>query len=142
MARFDPKLLVPAMLADADTSKRTAKSLALASINRMKEQFAAGDGAEGKLNFKTMDGNRIGFTIRVSNTPMVLERTKVEDTEVEVREMSIPKANFVDALDYYADRITSGEYDAQLAEFDAKKALRTEKVKATRASKKAEPAKE
>ncbi|MET0376747.1 MAG: hypothetical protein ABW128_21140 [Rhizorhabdus sp.] len=137
MARFDPKLLVPAVAADKGSAARSAKDVALANINRMKEQHAAGDGAEGKLNFKLV-GDRIQFTIRVSNTPLVLERTKVEDTEVEVREMSIPKGNFTDALDYYADRIKAGEYDVQLTAMSEKKAARTDKLRATRAGKKAE----
>lgn len=142
MARFDPKLLVPALVADKGSVARTANDVALANINKMKEQFAAGEGAEGKLNFKPIDGGRIQFTIRVSNTPLVLERTKVEDTDVEVKEMTVPAANFTDALDYYADRIKAGEYDAQLATLTDKKAARTDKLRTTRASKKAsEPTK-
>lgn len=141
MARFDPKLLVPALAADKGSAARTAKDVALANIAKMKEQFAAGEGAEGKVNFKPVDGGRLAFTIRVSNTPLVLERTKVEDTDVEVREMTIPAANFNDALDYYADRIKAGEYDAQLTTLSEKKEARTAKLRETRAGKKAEPAK-
>lgn len=137
MARFDPKLLTPAVAQDKGSAARSAKDVVLANIDRMKEQHAAGDGAEGKLNFKLV-GDRIQFTIRVSNTPLVLERTKVEDTQVEVREMSIPKGNFTDALDYYADRIKAGEYDVQLAAMSEKKAARTDKLRATRAGKKTE----
>ncbi len=141
MARFDPKLLVPALAADKGSAARTAKDVALANIAKMKEQFAAGEGAEGKVNFKPVDGGRLAFTIRVSNTPLVLERLKVEDTDVEVREMTIPAANFNDALDYYADRIKAGEYDAQLTTLSEKKEARTTKLRETRAGKKAEPAK-
>lgn len=141
MARFDPKLLVPAIAADKGSAARTAKDVALANIAKMKEQFAAGEGAEGKVNFKPVDGGRLAFTIRVSNTPLVLERTKVEDTDVEVREMTIPAANFNDALDYYGDRIKAGEYDAQLTTLSEKKEARTTKLRETRAGKKAEPAK-
>lgn len=141
MARFDPKLLVPALAADKGSAARTAKDVALANIAKMKEQFAAGEGAEGKVNFKPVDGGRLAFTIRVSNTPLVLERTKVADTDVEVREMTIPAANFNDALDYYADRIKAGEYDAQLTTLSKKKEARTTKLRETRAGKKAEPAK-
>jgi len=142
MARFDPKLLVPAIAADKGSTARSAKEVALANINKMKEQFAAGEGAEGKLNFKTIDGGRIQFTIRVSNTALVLERTKVQDTDVDVKEMTVPSTNFGDALDYYADRIKAGEYDAQLKTLTDKKVARTEKLRTTRASKKADtPAK-
>ncbi len=142
MSKFNPSMLVPALAADKGGAARSAKDVALGNINRMKEQFAAGDAAEGKINFKAIDGGRVAFTIRVSNTPLVLEKTKVKDTEVEVREMSIPKANFTEALDYYADRIKAGEYDAQLATLTEKKAARTDKLRQTRATKKAaEPAK-
>lgn len=137
MARFDPKLLVPAVAADKTSAARSAKDVALANINKMKEQFAAGEGAEGKRNFKAIDGARIQFTIRVSNTPLILERTKVQDTDVDVKEMTVPEANFVDALDYYADRIKAGDYDAQLATLSEKKAQRTDKLRETRAGKKA-----
>lgn len=136
MARFDPKLLVPA-IADKGSASRTAKDVALSNINKMKEQFAAGEGAEGKLNFKPIEGGRVQFTIRVSNTALVLERTKVQDTDVDVKEMTVPKANFNDALDYYADRIKAGEYDVQLAALTEKKAARTDKLRQTKASNKA-----
>ncbi len=135
MARFDPKMLVPALATDKGSAARSAKDVALANISEMKEQYAAGEGAEGKVNFKAVDGGRLAFTIRVSNTPLVLERTKVEDTDVEVREMTIPAANFSDALDYYADRIKAGEYDAQLTALSEKKEARTSKLRQTRATK-------
>lgn len=135
MARFDPKMLVPALAADKGSAARSAKDVALANIAKMKEQYAAGEGAEGKVNFKAVDGDRLAFTIRVSNTPLVLERTKVEDTDVEVREMTIPASNFSDALDYYADRIKAGEYDAQLTALSEKKEARTSKLRQTRATK-------
>ncbi|MET4594565.1 MULTISPECIES: hypothetical protein [unclassified Sphingomonas] len=135
MARFDPKMLVPALATDKGSAARSAKDVALANISKMKEQYGAGEGAEGKVNFKAVDGGRLAFTIRVSNTPLVLERTKVEDTEIEVREMTIPAANFSDALDYYADRIKAGEYDVQLTALSEKKEARTSKLRETRATK-------
>ncbi|WP_066781774.1 hypothetical protein [Sphingomonas sp. CCH5-D11] len=138
MAKFNPAMLVPALAAEKTSGARTSKDVALANINKMKEQFAAGDGAEGKKNFKPIDGDRIQFTIRVSNTALVLERTKVEDTEVAVKEMTVPAANFTDALDYYADRIKAGEYDVQLQALSEKKAFRAEKLRKTRADKKGE----
>lgn len=138
MARFDPKLLVPASLV-AEFSKasaaRTVQQVALDNIAKMKDQFAAGDGAEGKLNFK-LSGDRVAFTIRVNNSALVLEKVKVQDTDVDVKEMTVPKANFNDALDYYADRIKGGEYDAQLATLSEKKAARTDKMRETRKTKK------
>ena len=138
MARFNPSLLVPASQV-AEFNKagaaRTVQQVALDNIARMKEQFAAGDAAEGKVNFK-LAGDRVAFTIRISNTALVLERTKVQDTEVDVKEMTVPKTNFTDALDYYADRIKAGEYDAQLEALSVKKATRTDKMRSTRAAKK------
>lgn len=138
MARFNPSLLVPASQV-AEFNKagaaRTVQQVALDNIARMKEQFAAGDAAEGKVNFKVV-GDRVAFTIRISNTALVLERAKVQDTEVDVKEMSVPKANFTDALDYYADRIKAGEYDAQLEALSVKKATRTDKMRSTRAARK------
>lgn len=136
MTKFNPALLVPALASANNSNARTAKEVALANIDKMKEQYAAGDGAEGKLNFKAVDGGRVAFTIRVSNTALVLERTKVQDTEVDVKEMTVPAVNFGDALEYYADRIKAGEYDAQLTTLTQKKEQRTDKLRTTRASKK------
>ena len=135
MLKFNPSMLIPAQSSAAANTTRSAKDVALANIAKMKEQYAAGEGADGKVNFKAVDGGRLAFTIRVSNTPLVLERTKVEDADVEVREMTIPASNFSDALDYYADRIKAGEYDAQLTALSEKKEARTSKLRQTRATK-------
>lgn len=140
MTKFNPSMLVPAQ-AQAISNARSAKDVALGNIAKMKEQYgvvAAGGDAAGKLNFKPIEGGRIQFTIRVSNTALVLERTKVQDTDVDVKEMTVPAANFSDALDYYADRIKAGEYDAQLQTLSDKKEQRTDKLRTTRAAKKAE----
>jgi hypothetical protein len=143
MSKFSPAMLIPASQV-AEFSKqgaaRSVQQVALDNIAKMKEQFKAGDAAEGKLNFK-VSGERVAFTIRVSNTALTLERTKVQDTDVDVKEMTVPTANFNDALDYYADRIKAGEYDAQLTSLADKKEQRTSKLKETRKSKKeAKPA--
>jgi len=143
MGKFNPAMLVPAQQApefNKAAAGRPVAQVALDNINKMKEQFQAGDGAEGKLNFKVA-GEKVAFTIRVSNSALVLERAKVQDTDVDVKEMSVPKANFMDALDYYADRIKAGEYDAQIATLSDKRVARTDKMRTTRAAKKAVPAK-
>ena len=143
MSKFNPAMLVPAQQApefNKAAAGRPVAQVALDNINKMKEQFQAGDGAEGKLNFKVA-GEKVAFTIRVSNSALVLERAKVQDTDVDVKEMSVPKANFMDALDYYADRIKAGEYDAQIATLSDKRVARTDKMRTTRAAKKAVPAK-
>ena len=140
MSMFNPAMLVPAQQApefNKAAAGRTVAQVALDNINKMKEQFQAGDGAEGKLNFKVA-GEKVAFTIRVSNSALVLERVKVQDTDVDVKEMSVPKANFIDALDYYADRIKAGEYDAQIATLSDKRVARTTKMRTTRAAKKEE----
>lgn len=139
MAKFSPAMLIPAAQVaefNKQGNARTVQQVALDNITKMKEQYAAGEGAEGKLNFKVV-GERVAFTIRVSNTALVLERVKVQDTDVDVKEMTVPKANFNDALDYYADRIKTGEYDTQLAAMGEKKAQRNDKMRSTRAAKKA-----
>lgn len=143
MSKFNPAMLVPAQQApefNKAAAGRTVAQVALDNINKMKEQFKAGDGAEGKLNFKVA-GEKVAFTIRVSNSALVLERVKVQDTDVDVKEMSVPTANFMDALDYYADRIKAGEYDAQIAALSDKRVARMTKMRTTRAEKKAVPAK-
>lgn len=143
MSKFNPAMLVPAQQApefNKAAAGRTVAQVALDNINKMKEQFQAGDGAEGKLNFKVA-GEKVAFTIRVSNSALVLERLKVQDTDVDVKEMSVPKANFMDALGYYADRIKAGEYDAQIATLSDKRVARTTKMRTTRAAKKSVPAK-
>ena len=136
MAKFNPALLVPASQVaafSAQTASRSIQQVALDNIARTKEQFAAGDVAKGRTNFK-ISGDRVAFTIRVSNQALVLERLKVQDTDVDVKEMTVPKANFADALDYYAHRIKAGEYDAQFAGLTQKREARTTKLKATRAT--------
>lgn len=138
MTKFNPSMLVPAQLAPEFSKQGTARSVqqvALDNINKMKEQFKAGDAAEGKVNFK-IAADKVAFTIRVSNTALTLEQTKIQDTDVEVKEMTVPKANFIEALDYYADRIKGGEYDAQLVTLTEKKEQRTSKLKLTRAAQK------
>jgi hypothetical protein len=143
MAKFNPAMLIPAISApefSKEAAGRSVAQVALDNIAKMKEQFQAGDGAEGKLNFKVA-GDKVAFTVRVSNSALVLERVKVQDTDVGVKEMSVPKANFMDALDFYADRIKAGEYDAQIALLTERKENRTTKMRSTRAAKNAEPAK-
>ncbi len=143
MARFDPKLLIPAQQAP-EFSKvavgRSIQQLALDNIERMHAEFPKaqkGEKLERKPSFK-IAADKVAFTIRVNNSALVLERVKVQDTDVDVKEMSVPVANFLDALSYYADRIKAGEYDAQLTTLGEKKAARTDKMRTTRAAKKAE----
>lgn len=146
MAKFNPAMLVPSSLTKEfakESGGRTIKDVVLANIEKMKAQWAAGDKAEGKLNYRVA-GERVCFTIRVSNQALVLGTFEDGGVTSDVREMTVPKANFAEALDFYAERIRAGDMDAQLATLDGKKAARTEKLRATRAGKKggeAQPAK-
>lgn len=145
MAKFSPAMLIPAQNApefSKAAASRTLVQVALDNIERMKAEFAKvqlGEKLERKANFK-IAGERVAFTIRVNNSALVLEQVKVQDTDVDVKEMSVPKANFNDALDYYADRLKAGEYDAQLIALSGKREARTDKMRTTRAAKKAEKA--
>ncbi len=145
MARFDPKLLIPAQQApefNKAAAGRSVAQVALDNIERMRAEFPKvqkGEKLERKPSFKVA-GDKVAFTIRVNNSALVLERVKVQDTDVDVKEMSVPTANFLDALTYYADRIKAGEYDAQLTMLGEKREARTSKMWTTRAAKKAEPA--
>lgn len=138
MAKFSPALLVPASQIEGFAKTGTQRSVtqvAIDNINKMKEQWAAGDAAEGRKTYKAV-GDKVAFTIRVNNTALVLERTKVQETDVEVREMAVPAEHFLAALDFYADRIKGGEYDDQLLALEASREQRTTKLRATRAEKK------
>lgn len=135
MARFSPSMLIPAV-AQNTTAQRTAKDVALANIDKQKHLFQHPE-ADGKRTFKAIDGNRTQFTVRVSNQPLVLGQYEVDGVTANVREMTVPTANFAEALDFYADRIKAGEYDLQLQALSDKKMQRTQKLRATRAAKKA-----
>lgn len=142
MARFDPKLLVPAQQTPEFSKAAAARSVqqvALDNIERMRVEFPQvqkGEKLERKPSFK-IAGEKVAFSVRVNNSAIVLERVKVQDTNIDVKEMSVPTANFMDALTYYADRIRSGEYDAQLTSLSEKRDARTSKMRSTRAAKKA-----
>lgn len=132
MANFDPKLLAPAAQ-NADANKRTTKDVALANIEKMKEQLKAGDKAEGKVNFRKV-GDKMEFSIRVGGSPLALE-VFVNDKAATSEKPSVPAQHFVAALDHYAAQIKEGKYDEALKAADGKRAERTDKMRATRAAK-------
>jgi|GEM_PF-1855679 len=139
---FDPKSLVPAAHVEAfskATGQRSMKQVALDNIERTKALFLDSK-KEGKRNFKAV-GDRVAFTIRVNNTALMLEVADVNGTKVDVREMTAPTKAFVDALDYYAERIRKDEFKAQLDALAGKREQRTSKMRQTRAAKKTEGAK-
>ncbi|MES3097250.1 hypothetical protein [Sphingomonas aerolata] len=138
MTKFSPAMLVPAQAAGATSAARSAKGVALANIARMKHLFL-NPGEEGKRTFKlSEDGKVVSFTLRVSNTPLVLGQYDIDGVKSDVREMTCPKAAFADALDYFTDKVNAGEFDAQLTVMGEKKEARVNKLRATRATRKAE----
>lgn len=141
MSKFSPSMLVPAAQIEGvkQGNGRTLTQVALDNINKMKEQFAAGDAAEGKRNFKPV-GDKVAFTIRVNNTALVLGTYDEGGVTADVKEMAVPKAHFVEALDFYAERIKVGEFEPQLDALEGKRSARTDKMRSTRAAKRADKA--
>lgn len=136
MSKFNPAMLVPASLDKSTSAARSAKEVALANIEKQKHLFNTPED-DGKRTF-SVDGNRVAFTLRVSNQALVLGQYEVDGVKADVKEMTVPKANFAEALDYFADKVRAGEFDVQLAALDEKKTARTAKLKQTRAGKKVE----
>lgn len=136
MSKFNPAMLVPASLDKSTSAARSAKEVALANIEKQKHLFNTPED-DGKRTF-SVDGNRVAFTLRVSNQALVLGQYEVDGVKADVKEMTVPKANFAEALDYFADKVKAGEFDVQLAALDEKKTARTAKLKQTRAGKKVE----
>jgi len=136
MSKFNPAMLVPASLDKSTSAARSAKEVALANIEKQKHLFNTPED-DGKRTF-TVDGNRVAFTLRVSNQALVLGQYEVDGVKADVKEMTVPKANFAEALDYFADKVKAGEFDVQLAALDEMKTARTAKLKQTRAGKKVE----
>lgn len=137
MAKFNPSLLAPAVAANAASAQRSAKEVALANIAKQAHLFKTPED-DGKRTFKSIEGGRVQFTLRVSNTPLVLGQYEVDGVKADVREMTVPAANFAEALDYFADKVKAGEFDVQLAALDEKKTARTAKLRKTRSEKKVE----
>lgn len=135
MAKFNPSLLAPAVAANAASAQRTAKEVALANIAKQSHLFSHPED-DGKRTFKAIDGGRVQFTLRVSNTPLILGQYETDGVKADVREMTVPQANFIEALDYFADKVKAGEFDGQLAVLDEKKTARTAATRKTRAEKK------
>ena len=137
MSKFNPALLMPVQAQGSTSNARSVKDVALDNIQKMKHLFQHPED-DGKRNFKKVDDKTTSFTIRVSNTALVLGQFDQGGVKSCVREMTVPTVNFLDAMDYFADKVKAGEFDAQLEALNAKKAARTEKLKKTRSEKKAE----
>lgn len=139
MSKFNPNMLVPAAKVEdfvKPGAQRSVQAVALDNIAKMKHLFQHPE-EDGKRNYK-VSGNNVSFTIRVNNTALVLGQYEQDGVTADVREMAVPKANFIDALDYFADKVKAGEFETQLASLDEKRTARTTKMRSTRAAKKAQ----
>ena len=136
MAKFSPNMLIPANQV-AEFSKAVAGSIKDTVLNNIAKQkllFQQPD-AEGKRHFEVKN-EVVKFSLRVNNTALVLAQVDGEGGKADVKEMAVNSENFVEALEYYADRVRAGEFDTQLAALDEKRTARTAKMKTTRAAKK------
>lgn len=127
MAAFNPNALksVSAVADLSATSKRSARDVVLEAIKLQIKLF----------NDPKMDGRRwfrsgasdTAFSIRYSNTALKL---RGDETQLAVETKSFP-----DALAYFSEQIAQGEFDDQLATLEKARAVRTEKMRATRQAK-------
>ena len=132
MAKFNPNMLVPAEKQGSTSNARSAKDVLIANIDKQKHLFNNPED-DGKPTFK-IDGDNVLFTLRVSNTALVLGQYEQDGVKADVREMQVPKAHFVEALDFLKDKVVAGEMDTQLTALDEKKHARVAKLRATRAA--------
>jgi hypothetical protein len=134
---FDPKNLVPASSVAALSKPeggRTMKAVALDNIDKQVALLA--DAAiEGKRTFRVV-GDKSAFQVRISNQPLDLE-VYVDGKPAKTKEVSVASKDLKDAFLYYRKEIEAGKYDAQLEALTGKREARTNKLKATRAAKKA-----
>lgn len=133
MAAFNPTALKPASqvaeFADKGTAQRTAKQVVLDGIKRQIELFRDPK-AEGRRWF-TSGATMTAFTLRVSNKPLKLQG---EETK-----LAVETKDFEAALGYFAKEIEAGKLDAQLDVATKAMDERKGKMRATRASRKAQP---
>lgn len=133
MANFNPAMILPASksteFAEGANQERTAKAILLDGIKRQLD-FYANPSKEGRRWF-TLGQKEVALTLRIGNKPLKLNG---EETKVVV-----PTEHFSAAMKHFASEVEKGSFDAQLK--DAEKAMgeRKEKLRKTRASKKAAP---
>ncbi|WP_242152556.1 hypothetical protein [Sphingomonas sp. BAUL-RG-20F-R05-02] len=131
MAAFDPKNLKPAHtvaeFADSAQSQRTAKAVVLDGIKKQLALFKD-PRVEGRRWF-TSGASHTAFTIRVANKPLKLSG---EETK-----LAVETKDFEAALDYFAKEIAAGKLDEQLNAATGAMEARKDKMRTTRAAKKA-----
>lgn len=132
---FNPSAIRPASksteFSASATNKRDPKSVLMASIDSQLAMFKEPK-MDGKRWF-TAGKAEIAFTLRYSNRALTLV-----DNESKV---VVPTNQFEAAMLYYKEQAGKGQFDAQLATLADAVGARGEKMKATRAAKKAEEAK-
>lgn len=124
---FNPTALksVSAVADLTTTGKRTARDVVLEAIKMQLALFAEPK-KEGRRWFRS-GANDTAFSIRYANTALKL---RGDETQLAVETKSFP-----DALNYFADEISKGKFDAQLIELEAARAKRTDKMRETRKNK-------
>ncbi len=136
MAAFNPTALKPASqvaeFADKNNGARTAKAVVLDGIKKQIALFKDPK-AEGRRWF-TSGATHTAFTIRVANKPLKLQGDETK--------LAVETKDFEAAMDYFAKEIGAGKLDAQLDEATAAMNARKDKMKTTRADKKAKAAAE
>lgn len=132
MANFNPAMIKPASksaeFAASVETERSAKTILLEGIAKQLKLFEDPK-ADGRRWF--VRGNaECSITLRVNNRPIKLagEETKVV----------VPVEQFAAAMAYYKAEVEKDSFKAQLEEADKGMATRRDKLRATRASKKAE----
>jgi hypothetical protein len=141
MAAFTLSALKPAEtfegLGKADANDRSARATALRNIDTQLGLIDAKK--EGKRTFwdtvidgkrsYTGDGNSVGFSVKVGSVKLMLGGTQ---------EPGVAKSEFVATLNGIKAAIQAGDLDEQFKKLDGDRSTRTEKMKTTRAAKKAQ----
>lgn len=129
---FNPNALKSvSAVADLSTNgKRNARDVVLEGIKSQLKLFADPK-LEGRRWFRS-GATDTAFSIRYGNSALKL---RGEETQLAVETKVFPEA-----MAYFVQQITTGAFDAQLAEMEKARTARTDKMRATRKSKNAKPA--
>jgi len=132
MATFSPNMIVPASksteFAAGGSQERSAKTILLEGIKRQLD-FYANPTKEGRRWF-VRGQKEVCLTLRLGNKPLKLNG---EETKVVV-----PADHFEAAMKFYADEVEKGKFDGQLKAAEVAMGERKDKLRKTRAEKKAE----
>jgi hypothetical protein len=131
MAAFNPNMIVSAAksaeFAGEANQDRTAKAILLDGIKRQLD-FYANPTKEGRRWF-VRGQKEVCITLRIGNKPLKLNG---EETKVVV-----PAEHFEAAMKHYAAEVEKGAFNAQLALAETAMDERKDKLRKTRAEKKA-----